>query len=127
MHITSLPSRQGKDGGVKTTPVAPGFLEKASAHALTQAKQTLQYHLIHIVVQHWIWVCHDQEECSKMGHRVDSVPGWHLGQVVAIIGAYSSITLETTQNSDSSQFATVHTLIHAKCPGEACLPCGVVP
>lgn len=70
VHITSLPSKQGKDGEEKTTPVAPGFLEKASAHALTQAKHTLQYHLIHIVVQHWIWVVMTKKDAQKWDTEV---------------------------------------------------------
>lgn len=84
---------------MKTTPVAAGFLEKASAHALTQAKKTLQSHLIHIVVQPWIWVCCDQEECSKTGHRDDSVPGWHC------VGWWP--LLELTQASHRKQPVTL--------------------
>ena len=126
VYITSLSSRQGKDGGVKTTPVAAGFLEKASAHALTQAKKTLVSLNSHCSAALDLGVSWLRRMLKNRTQRWLS-PRLALGQVVAIAGAYSSLTPETTHNSDRGQFATIHTLIHAKCPYGPCLPWGVVP
>ena len=99
-HVhTYLLQKQGREGGLKTVPVAGWLLMTAPVHVPAWAEQTLQPHFFHKATPHW-------DEDPAVRHRGSSDPKQHLNRAWATItGTYMSSTSEGVWVSEPRQTA----------------------